>query len=248
MIARNKLDHYLKTLLQPENFQDYAPNGLQVEGCEKITRLAVSPSISTRVISEAIAGDAEAILVHHGLYWNNTSACAVGPMKKRLKLLLENDISLFAYHLPLDFSPEYGNNRPVLELLNLSEIESFKEIGYIGKTPAPWSQNDFFNQIEKLYNSPGTHIFPENEQEINRVAIVSGGGASYFQAAIDAGADAFITGEGTEWAYHMARENEVTFSAMGHYTTEMVGPRLIGEHLKERFDLEVTIVEEKNPF
>ena len=248
MIERDELMTYLTGLLQPHNFEDYGPNGLQVEGRESVERMVVSPSASLALFERAVEVGADTILVHHGLFWKNDPREVVGPLRQKLTLLLEHRINLIGYHLPLDFHPEYGNNRPVLQALGLQNIEPLAEVGYCGEFTENQPVEQYFKLLDNYYESGGLHLTASPDQSVRRVALVSGGGASYLRQAIGMGVDAFITGEGSEWVYSLARENGVAFSAMGHYITEMVGPRLLAEHLCTHFDLSYEFFTEPNPF
>jgi len=240
------LEAYLNTLMKVPDFQDYAPNGLQVEGRGEIKRLLASPSISLGVIKKAVEVGAQAVLVHHGMFWQNESRVVSGPYKERLKLLLGHDINLYAYHLPLDFQPDYGNNAPVLRDLKCGDIRPFENIGYSGKFKTPLDPYKFSILLDKYYHTTGHHL--GRSGKIQRVAIVSGNGVSYLQKAIDQGFDAFITGESSEWVYNMALENNIAFSAMGHYKSECVGIKLLGEHIAKKFKTRVDFYAEDNPF
>jgi len=242
------LEKHLSTLMQTHKFEDYAPNGLQVEGRENIQRLLVSPSISIKVIEKAVELGADAILVHHGLFWKNEPRQISGTLRRKIKELLMHDINLFAYHLPLDFLPKYGNNEPVLRVLKLKNIQPFENIGYSGIFQRPIEPENFSSLLDNYYQTKGIHI--PKTGKIQRVVIVSGGGASYFQKAIfeNFPFDAFITGEGTEWVYNLAKENNTAFSAMGHYKSEMVGVKLLGKYLETKFKLKVDWFAEENPF
>ncbi len=248
MVTRNELEKYLNELLQPESFQDYVPNGLQVEGKKEIRKLLTSVSVSEKIIKQAVSSGADAILVHHGLFWNNESRTISGPLRRKVGLLLQNDITLFAYHLPLDFLSEYGNNRPALLALGANDPEPLENIGYIGDLPSSETPQTIVEKLSAFYSAEGTHIVPNGLKQIKRIAMVSGGGAGFFRAAIAAGADCFITGEGTEWVYNLCQENSVMFSAMGHYRTETVGPQKLGAHLQQKFEIELEFYTEDNPF
>jgi len=240
------LEKYLNDLMCIHEFDDYAPNGLQIEGAENISSLIISPSISLKVIEKAIKTGAQGILVHHGMFWKNEPRIISGPYKQRLKLLLMENLNLYAYHLPLDKLPDYGNNAPVLKDLGMMDIKSFANIGYSGKFESPVECDNFFKILNQYYETAGIHL-PKNGK-IQNVAIVSGNGVYCLQSAIDQGFDAFITGEGSEWVYNMAIENNLAFSAMGHYKSECIGVKLIGKHIEEKFNINTEFFMEKNPF
>jgi len=253
MYNNKEFESKLNTLMDVENFDDYGPNGLQVEGKPDIRKITISTSISIEVIKGAISNASDAILVHHGLFWKNTSPIIIGPMKERMSLLLENNINVYAYHLPMDFLPLYGNNHPVISFLGVNDPEPFQNIGYKGDMSDEQSVDTFIEKIESYYKGfggkSGNHVHPKSSKKtIKKICIVSGGGQSYFADAIAEGVDAFITGEQSEWVYNMARENNVLFCAMGHYVTEMVGPNLLGQMLQDKWGLDVSYCFENNPF
>lgn len=248
MIERNRLEVFLNSLLNPAEFEDYVPNGLQVEGKQQVASILGSVSISENVIKEAVAQNVDAILVHHGFFWSNLPKNITGAFKKKVKLLLDHEINLFAYHLPLDFAPLVGNNEPAIRALGVEFHTSLDNIGYIGELAAPQEPSSMVERLNNYYNTQGTHIIPPGLKKIDKIAIVSGGGASYFQKAIAGGAQCFITGEGSEWVYNLCQDHNVMFSAMGHYATEKIGPKLLLQRLSHEFGLETSFYEEENPF
>ena len=233
-------------MMKIDEFADYAPNGLQIEGTEDIHHILTSPSLSLMVIEKALELGVQAILVHHGMFWKNDSRIVQGPYKSKLKKILSKNINLYAYHLPLDFLFDFGNNAPVLSSLKMSNIKPFESIGYIGNFKKPMDSKKYSILLDKYYQTTGIHI--PKTGEIKNVAIVSGNGVSYFQKAIENGVDAFITGESSEWVYNLAKENNVAFSAMGHYKSECIGVKLLGEHLNKKFKIKVEFFTEDNPF
>ena len=253
MVDNLQFEFKLNNLMDVNNFEDYAPNGLQVEGKSNINKITLSTSISLEVIHSAIANNSDAILVHHGLFWEKISPILVGPAKDRVSLLLNHNINVYAYHLPMDFLPLYGNNHPVIKSLGVEKPEAFQSVGYIGDMKTEISVHTFIENLQSIYKKfggkPGIYIHPINkDKKIKKVCIVSGGGQGFFADAIAEGADAFITGENSEWVYNMARENNVLYCAMGHYTTEMVGPKLLGQFLNKEWNLDVHYHFEDNPF
>ncbi|MES0489822.1 MAG: Nif3-like dinuclear metal center hexameric protein [Leptospirales bacterium] len=248
MVDRDELEKFLNGFLNVKDFDDYAPNGLQVEGKPQIQKLAVSVSISEQVIHEAVEMKADAILVHHGHFWKNTPPIITGAAKRKIALLLKNDISLFAYHLPLDFLAEYGNNHPAIKDLGVEQPEPFDNIGYTGKLNRPVSSAELIDRLEKYYGAKGTYVLPNEENAIEHLTLVSGGGQSWLSKTVSIDNGAFVTGEGSEWVYNMARENNLFFAAMGHYTTEIVGPKKLAEFLQNKFNLEWDFIKEENPF
>ncbi|MEI7455829.1 MAG: Nif3-like dinuclear metal center hexameric protein [Nitrosomonadales bacterium] len=244
----DQLVDYNASLLQTGQFKDYCPNGLQVEGRSEIRRIATAVTASKQVIDEAIAWGADAILVHHGYFWRNEDPCIVGVKKGRLAKLLAHDVSLLAYHLPLDARPELGNNARLGLALGLREQGRFGEqnIAYHGALDAPMSLADFTGRIESaLQRKP--QVLGQPEKLLHRAAWCSGGGQGYFEAAIAQGVDVFVTGEVSEQSYHLAAETGVAFISAGHHATERFGIQALGDHLSSRFELQHRFFDQDNP-
>lgn len=243
-----ELRDYNASLLQTGQFKDYCPNGVQVEGSPQVLRIATAVTASKQVLDEAIAWGADAILVHHGYFWRNEDACIVGIKKKRIAQLLKNDVSLLAYHLPLDAHVEFGNNSQLGKLLGLAEQGRFGEqnIACFGALEFPLTLAQFAHQVaQKLQRTP--QVIGEADKVIRRIAWCSGGAQGYFEAAIAQGVDAFLTGEISEQNYHLANETGVAFIAAGHHATERLGVKALGEHLAGKFDLEHRFFDQNNP-
>lgn len=242
------LRDYNASLLQTGQFKDYCPNGVQVEGRTEVLRIATAVTASKQVLDEAIAWEADAILVHHGYFWRNEDACIVGVKKKRIAQLLKNDVSLLAYHLPLDAHPELGNNAQLGKLLGMAEQGRFGEqnIACFGALESPLTLTQFAHQVtQKLQRIP--QVIGDGDKVIRRAAWCSGGAQGYFEAAIAQGVDAFLTGEISEQNYHIANETGVAFIAAGHHATERLGIRALGAHLVDRFQLEHRFFDQNNP-
>nr|WP_316643853.1 Nif3-like dinuclear metal center hexameric protein [uncultured Roseateles sp.] len=248
MTHRNDLDHYLQGLLEVSRFKDYGPNGLQVEGKPEIGKLVSGVTASLALIDAAIDADADAILVHHGLFWRGHDGRVTGWMKQRLARLMAHDINLFAYHLPLDAHPELGNNAQLGKLLGWSGSSRFGEqdLGWCGELAAPQTLEALQVQIAQgLGKQP--LVVPGDGRAIRRVAWCTGGAQGYFESAIAAGADLFLTGEISEPQAHYARETGVAFVAAGHHATERYGAPALAAHLAERFGLEHQFIDIANP-
>jgi dinuclear metal center YbgI/SA1388 family protein len=244
----NELRDYNASLLQTNLFKDYCPNGLQVEGRSEVLRIATGVTASQHVLDAAIAWGADAILVHHGYFWRNEDSTLVGIKKNRIAQLLRNDVSLLAYHLPLDAHPELGNNAQLGRLLGLIEQGRFGEqnIVWLGSLERPQSLMQFSQQIaHDLQRKP--QVIGENIRDIRKVAWCSGGAQGYFEAAIAQGVDAYITGEISEQNFHLANETGVAFIAAGHHATERLGIQALGEHLAKKFGLEHRFIDQDNP-
>lgn len=249
MIDAKTLGQELDALLQPERFKDYGPNGLQVEG-DRDVRLLVSGVTASRALIElAIDAQADAILVHHGLFWRGQDGRVTGWMRERLRLLLAHGIHLFAYHLPLDAHAELGNNAQLGRVLGLQADGRFgeQELGFLGRGEQTWSSPQAL--AEHVKSTLGRHVTCVGDalRPVRRVAWCTGGAQSYFDSAIDHGVDAFITGEISEPQAHLARETGVAFLACGHHATERYGAPAVGAHISLKLGLEHKFIEIDNP-
>jgi len=252
--TRHELLHAFDLLLAPERFKDYGPNGLQVEGRTAVRKIVSGVTASRALIEAAIHADADAIFVHHGLFWRGQDGRVTGWMRQRLGLLLGDDVNLFAYHLPLDAHPELGNNAQLgLQLGLVAHAGSAgrfgeQEIGFLG---APEDGATFADgrklatHVERVLKRPVTLI--EGQRPIKTVAWCSGGAQGYFEAAIAAGADAFITGEISEPQAHYAREMGVSFLACGHHATERYGAPAVAAHVAAQLGLAHEFIDIDNP-
>jgi len=244
----NELRDYSASLLQTNLFKDYCPNGVQVEGRAEVRRIATGVTASQQVLDAAIAWGADAILVHHGYFWRSEEAAISGIKKRRIALLLRHDVSLLAYHLPLDAHPELGNNAQLGKLLGLTVQSRFSEqnIACFGALEQPLTLAQFMQKIEKsLQRTP--QVIGDATKTVKNIAWCSGGAQGYFEAAIAQGADAFVTGEISEQNFHLANESGVAFIAAGHHATERHGIQALGQHLAERFGLEHRFFDQDNP-
>jgi len=237
--------------LQPERFKDYGPNGLQVEGAPRVRKLVSGVTASRALIDAAIEAGADAIFVHHGLFWRGQDGRVTGWMKERLKRLLAHDISLLAYHLPLDAHPTLGNNAQLGLRLGLVADGRFGEydLGVIGQRPGGAVFADagaLARHLELTLEHPVTCI-GQPPSAIKRVAWCSGGAQDWFEAAIAAGAQAFITGELSEPQTHLARECGVAFYACGHHATERYGAPAMAAHVAAQLGIEHQFIEIDNP-
>ena len=238
-------------LLQPERFKDYGPNGLQVEGKQQVTRIVSGVTASRALIEAAIQQQADAIFVHHGLFWRGQDGRVVGWMKQRLALLLKHDINLFAYHLPLDAHPELGNNAQLGFKLGLEASARFGEqdLGFFGQRSGGGSFQDARELAAHIEQSLGRQpTWVEAVQRpIRNIAWCTGGAQGYFEAAISAGADAFITGEISEPQAHYARECGVAFLACGHHASERYGAPAVAGHVAAQLGVAHGFIEIDNP-
>lgn len=243
-----QLADYIGSELTISRFRDYCPNGVQVEGRSKVLRIATAVTASLAVIEAAAEWGADAILVHHGYFWRNEDAVITGIKKRRIARLLAEDISLLAYHLPLDAHPQWGNNVQLAARLGLVESGRFGEqdIACLGTLARPVDMPEFARLItEALRFEP--LVVGGQSGRITRIAWCSGAAQGYFEQAIALGVDAFLTGEISESIVHLARESGVAYIAAGHHATERYGVQALGAHLTERFGLENRFFDEEVP-
>lgn len=250
MVSLDSLIAYLNQILQPELFRDYCPNGLQVEGKSTIRTLVTGVTASQALIDAAIKIKADAILVHHGFFWKNETPNIVGMKYRRIRALLTNDMSLIAYHLPLDAHLIYGNNIQLGKLLGLEKINTFcvepnLQLGFMAKLPSPLTGEQFADLIATKLARVPLHIKADNL--ISQVAWCTGGAQDYIMQAIDQKADAYISGEISERTVHLANENNIHFYAAGHHATERYGVKALGQHLAQQFQISHHFIDIDNP-
>lgn len=251
MTDRHQLLAALDGLLQPAQFKDYCPNGLQVEGRLEVRKLVSGVTASLAFIEAAVAAHADAILVHHGLFWRGYDGRVTGWMRQRLGLLLEHNISVFAYHLPLDALPQWGNNAQLGLHLGLQVEARFgdQQLGCIGVPVAGYVYANAQELADRIEAALGHSVVlvPGRAGSVRRIAWCTGGAQSYFEAAIAAGADAFITGEISEPQAHYARESGVAYLACGHHATERYGAPAVGAHVARQLGIEHVFIDIDNP-
>jgi dinuclear metal center YbgI/SA1388 family protein len=247
-MRREELRSYLDRFLEAERFRDYSPNGLQVEGREDVRRIVCGVSASQALLDEAVKRGADAVLVHHGWFWRNDDARVTGIRKRRLATLLCDDISLFAYHLPLDAHAEVGNNAQLARLMSWQVEGRFAEqdLGYMGRPGATSTAGDIARALDRALGRK-TMLAGDPERPVRLLAWCSGGAQGWFEQAIAAGADCYMSGEISEQTVHLARESGVPYIAAGHHATERYGVMALGQHLQERFGLDCVFVELDNP-
>jgi dinuclear metal center YbgI/SA1388 family protein len=245
---RNELELYLNNLLQTPRFKDYCPNGLQVQGRRRVEKLATGVTASLAFVEAALEWGADALLVHHGYFWKNEAAPVVGQKHRRLRALLVNDVNLFAYHLPLDSHPEFGNNVQLGQRFNWIPDGRFGEndIGWLATLPMPVSLEGLAAQIQNgLGRAP--LVIGEHDRTVRRIAWCTGAAQGYFDEAIAAGADVYLSGEISEPTTHLARESGVAYIAAGHHATERYGVQAVGAHLADSFGIEHMFIDIDNP-
>lgn len=244
----SQLVGYLQQVLQPERFADYCPNGLQIQGKSNVLKIVSGVTASMDLLEAAADAGADAVLVHHGFFWKNEDPCIVGIKQKRVKFLLDNNISLLAYHLPLDAHPELGNNAQLANRLglNLEAWTGNQNILAYGTLPEGCLLGEFSQFVDLQLNRTPMVIGSDSKQ-IKRVAWCSGGAQSYMQDAINLGVDLFISGEISEQTYHLAQESGVAYMAAGHHATERYGVNALGDHLASHFSISHEFIDIHNP-
>jgi dinuclear metal center YbgI/SA1388 family protein len=246
MATRNDILAYAQELLDLDAFTDYGPMGLQVVGADEVTKIAAGVSSSRELFERAAKGGAQLLIVHHGLFWENDPRIVDRQLKGRLQAVFEGDITLAAYHLALDAHPEIGNNALLAGLLGIDSRERVLEWGFGGALGAPATLEELAGRLEQATGQQ-PQVFDGGPDQIDRVAVITGGAARLFPQIAAMGYDAYVTGEPAEPTLHAARELGVHFLAGGHYATETFGIKALAEKLADRFDLEWEFLDLPNP-
>ncbi|MCK9704135.1 Nif3-like dinuclear metal center hexameric protein [Pseudomonas syringae pv. syringae] len=249
-VALSTLVEEADRYLNSARIQDYCPNGLQVEGRPQVMRIVSGVTASQALLDAAVDAQADLVLVHHGYFWRGENPCVVGMKQRRLKTLLKHDISLLAYHLPLDVHPEVGNNVQLARQLDITvegplDPENPRVVGLIGSLSEPMTARDFARRVQDALGREPLLI--EGSQMIRRVGWCTGGGQNYIDQAVLEGVDLFLSGEASEQTFHSARENDISFIAAGHHATERYGVQALGDYLARRFALEHIFIDCPNP-
>ncbi|MDH7944600.1 Nif3-like dinuclear metal center hexameric protein [Pseudohongiella sp. SYSU M77423] len=261
-IDRRTLLKELDSLLKTDQFNDYCPNGLQVEGKDQIRHVVSGVTASQAMIEAAAAAGADLLLVHHGYFWRGESSVITGLKQRRVRLLLEHDINLVAYHLPLDAHPELGNNTKLAAVLGLPVSGELTKInrqpmGLYSELETPMTGESLRARIHEALQREPLHIAPQSllsgagrdmaDRPIRRIAWCTGAAQSYIERAVEIGADAFISGEISEPTVHMAREHGIHYFAAGHHATERYGVQALGEWIAQQFDVSHQFIDIDNP-
>jgi len=248
MVQLTELVKFCDELLDAGVFRDYAPNGLQVEGGSEVRKLVTGVTASQALIDAAAAAGADVLLVHHGFFWENESARITGIKRRRIGRLIENNMSLLAYHLPLDAHPECGNNAQLAQRLDLTVEGRFgrDEIGMYGCLRSPMRADELGASIGASLGRQVLHL-AGNDSMIERVAWCSGAAQGYIEAAAALGVQAYISGEVSEQTTHFVRESGIHYFAAGHHATERYGVKALGDLLARQFDLEHEYIDIDNP-
>ncbi len=255
MALRSEIETTLRDWLAVDRFEDYGPNGLQVEGRAEVRRIVSGVTASLAFIDAAIEARADAVLVHHGLFWRGHDGRLTGWLRARVARLMAHEINLFAYHLPLDAHPALGNNAQLGKRLGLRADATFGKqgLGFIGPATAGLDSQNSLSTLDglaacilaALQRAP--LVLAGDGRALRRIAWCTGGAQGFFEDAIAAGADAFITGEVSEPQAHLARETGVAFLACGHHATERFGAPAVAAQLAQHFGLEHQFIDIENP-
>jgi dinuclear metal center YbgI/SA1388 family protein len=242
---------YLDSYLDAARGRDYGPNGLQVEGREEVRKVVTGVSACQELFVRAREAGADAVLVHHGLFWEGMPRTLTGFQYRRVAELIRGEMSLLAYHLPLDRHAELGNNALACRAFGLEDLQPFGiheglPVGYKGRFPEPIAATELVARCRRIYGQE-PQVFPGGPDPVASLGIISGGAQREVYQAIGDGLDAYITGEVSEWVMNVAREAGIHYLAAGHYATERLGIRALGEHLAERFGVEAEFIDVPNP-
>ena len=247
-MQQNELEHYLNDLLDVSQFQDYCPNGLQIEGRITIQNIISGVTASQALLQGAIAQQADAIIVHHGYFWRGEDPRLLGMKRRRVAMLIEHDINLYAYHLPLDAHFELGNNAQLGKKLSIVEDGRFGELSLA--MHGHFAESTNLGELDATLHSVlgrKPMMIGNLSKKVQRIAWCTGAAQNYFEAAIELGVDAFITGEISEQNVHAARESGTAFICAGHHATERYGIQALGEHLAQKFGITHHFIDVDNP-
>lgn len=251
MIARDELVIYLHDYLGCDNFSDYAPNGLQVEGNAEINRICTAVTASEAIIKQAALLQADALLTHHGYFWRGEDPTVTGMKRRRIGELFSSNMNLFAYHLPLDCHPVIGNNACLANVLDVGHVQSHPagktpNLLWSGKLSKPLTASTFSSLLNKKLGRAPLHV-SGTEKRINRVAWCSGAAQDFIEEANQLGVDAYLSGEISERTYYQAQELGIHYFSCGHHATERYGIQALGKQLSERFALDHHFIDSDNP-
>lgn len=245
-MLRNELLAHLNQLLEVDQYQDYAPNGLQVEGAERVNKIIMGVTASQTLIDAALSCNADTIIVHHGYFWKNEPPVITGMKYQRIKKLIQNNMNLIAYHLPLDGHHQYGNNAQLAKLWQLEDITPVPGLVRLGRLIKPISIDQFKHKVTETLGRDPLHL-PGGPQQVETIAWCSGGAQGYIQKAVDWQADVYISGEVSEQTTHIAREQGIHYLAAGHHATETWGVKALGEYIQDQLGIDCQFIDCPNP-
>lgn len=246
-MRNTELEKLINHKLNSNALHDYTPNGLQVEGRQNIKNIVTGVTACQALLESALVCGADAVIVHHGYFWKNDAAVIVGMKRHRLKILLANDINLYAWHFPLDVHPELGNNAQLAAALEIRVTGSLDPLVPQGEYAVPLSGDGLRFRLEQTLGRRVLHCGDGGPAQIKRLAWCTGGGQGFIKLAVQADIDAFITGEVSEQTIHLAREEGLHFYAAGHHATERGGIRALGKWLAQEYNLNVNFIDIPNP-
>ena len=256
MVELKRLHDYCNQLLAADSFRDYCPNGLQVEGKPTIKKIVAGVTASQQFLEQAIARGADAVLVHHGYFWKGEAPVITGIKKRRIQTLLQHEVSLLAYHLPLDAHAELGNNVTLAQRLALSQPRVANAASrpgdsaglvWQGELPQAMSAVQLIQHIQSRLQRLPQHLPAASQRPIKTLAWCTGAAQGYIEQAAQLGVDAYISGEVSEQTFHLARELDLHYFAIGHHASESFGVQALAQHLAQQFDLEWEFVDVPNP-
>jgi dinuclear metal center YbgI/SA1388 family protein len=250
-VALKDLVSYCNDYLSVDRFKDYCPNGLQVEGKSTVTKIVSGVTASQALIDAAVEVGADLLLVHHGYFWKGEAEPLTGIKGNRIRTLMKNDISLLAYHLPLDAHPEVGNNAQLAKIIGMRTEGGMEpghphSVGNVGSIPEPMSAQSLSNLVSIKLNRQAELVLGDN-RSVQRVAWCTGSAERMIERADQLGADLFISGEISEPVVHYAREAGIHYLSAGHHATERYGAKALGEYLSNRFSIEHQFIDIDNP-
>lgn len=234
-----KIEDYLNEILQPENFEDYCHNGIQIEGTRNIEKVALGVSFNEAFIEKAAKENADLLLVHHGIFGKDFFSLK-GYMKNRIKDVLDLGITLMGYHLPLDAHEKFGNNATIIKKLGLEPAEKI-EVGYTASYSSPVTFEKFFNDLQEIIQNEQYKVY-KNSDTVERIFVLSGGGSELLEQ-LEGKVDTFITGEVKEQVRDIAKETNINFIDAGHYATETFGVKNLGTLLEKEFGIETKFID-----
>ena len=250
---KDHLQQYLDEFLEINNFSDYGPNGLQIDGKPEIKKIAFSVSATKSSAKKCVEEGADALIVHHGLFWKfHGVRTLTGPFKDRVFPLVKNDINLFGYHLPLDAHPIVGNAQAIAEELSMNELSAFGDhkgspTGRRGKFSKPIKVSDLKKQLEEILDHPVLLSSPNPEQVVDSLGIITGGANGDWVHCLKSDTQCYLTGEMSEHDWHEAQESGIHMMAGGHHATEKFGIQKLQKHISKKFGVETVYLDSKNP-
>jgi len=252
VIGRDVLDKWLNEYLNVKEISDYLPNGIQIEGAERVEKIITAVSINLDIVKAAIEAQADTIIVHHGMFWNNEERTIKGYRRIRISEIVRNNINLFAFHLPLDVHPEISHNRLILKRMGADIIEDSKiggnktSIGLKGIFTTPYRFEKLVEKINEILNTKA-RFFHYGKNMVKTLYVVSGAGRNMIDRIPELEVDAYLTGDASESTEYIAKEERLNYIFAGHYNTEKLGIIQLGKIIAEKFKIEVHFIDLQNP-